>query len=260
MLLALAGTLALYGWRWRAARAQDGPRAAPASRLLAATTGVALVFAALISPVDRLAEQLLVMHMTQHLLLLDLAPIFLLVGLTRVLMRPVTRRLLAVEGAIGPLAHPAFAAVLYCATMGTWHVPALYDAALAHHVVHVAEHASLVTAGTLYWWHLLSPVRGRHALTGLGPVVYMISTKLAVGLLGIALTFSGASLYDHYAEGARYWGLSALEDQNVAGALMAFEQTIVMGIALLFLFIRALGESERQEQRAERYADVSGTP
>ena len=85
---------------------------------------------ALISPIDRLAEQSFTFHMVQHVLLLDLVPIGLIGGLTKVLLRPLTRRLLALERALGPLMHPAVAVVLYIVAMWAWHVPAAYDAAL----------------------------------------------------------------------------------------------------------------------------------
>ena len=75
----------------------------------------------------------------------------------------------------------------------------------------------------------------------------------SVGLLGIVLTFSPEALYDFYASQPRYWGLSPVTDQNVGGALMALEQSLVMGMALVVLFIRQLAEAEREEQRAERY-------
>jgi cytochrome c oxidase assembly factor CtaG len=65
--------------------------------MLAFTAGLIAVFAALISPIDSLADQLLVMHMVQHLLLLDIAPILLILGFTKVLLRPVTRRVHALE-------------------------------------------------------------------------------------------------------------------------------------------------------------------
>jgi cytochrome c oxidase assembly factor CtaG len=222
-------------------------------RIAAFLGGMLLVLVALCSPVDRLAEQLFFMHMIQHLLLLDLAPILLLLGLTKVFLRPMTRRLVRVEQAAGPLAHPVFAIVLYVGVMALWHVPPVYDAALEHSVLHVVEHLSFAIAGGLYWWHLLSPIRARRRLGGMGPVVYMLATKAFVGLLGILLAFSPNALYDFYERQPGYWGLSPGTDQAVGGLVMALEQSIVMGIALVFLFVRALGESEREEQRAERF-------
>lgn len=253
ILAALAFAGVLYARRWRQARREGGPRAASAWRALSFLGGLLTTFVALISPVDRLGEQLFVMHMVQHILLLDLAAILLIGGLTKVLLRPVTRRVQRLERAAGPLAHPVFAVLLYVAGMALWHVPAAYDAALRHPLAHALEHLTFTAVGLLYWWHLLSPIRSRHRLGGLGPLAYMVSTKLGVGLLGIVLTFSPQALYDVYVSQPRYWGLSAVTDQNVGGALMALEQSVVMGIALVALFVRQLGESEHEEQRSERY-------
>jgi len=256
VLLALAIGAVVYGRRWRRTRAEGGPVAAPAWRAVAFAGGLALVFVALISPVDALGEQLFVVHMVQHILILDLAAILLIVGLTRVLLRPVTRRLVALERTAGPFGHPVFAVVLYAGGMILWHLPAAYDAALENPVLHALEHLTFAAGGLLYWWHLLSPIRSRHRLGGLGPVAYMVTTKLAVGLLGIVLTFSPEALYDFYARQPRHWGLSPLTDQSLGGALMALEQSLVMGTALVVLFIRQLGEAEREQQRAERYGPV----
>ena len=87
------------------------------------------------------------MHMIQHVLLIDIVPILLILGLTKVLLRPATRRLQALERAAGPLAHPVFAVVAYVRVMWVWHVPALYDAALENALVHVIEHIASCSAG-----------------------------------------------------------------------------------------------------------------
>ena len=196
------------------------------------------------------------MHMVQHLLLADLVPICLTLALTKHILRPVTRRIHRIERKAGPFGHPAFGVVAYVAAMWVWHIPTLYDAALEHSFVHVLEHLSFAAAGLLYWWHLLSPIRSRLRLGGIGPVLYMASTKLLVGFLGILLAFSPEVFYSVYETGGTRWGMSALDDQHVAGLVMALEQSIIMGIALAYLFIRMLAESEEEERRAERYGAV----
>src|SRR3954468_11933275 len=246
---------ALYVVRWRRVRASGSTRGASVGRLLTWLGGVLCIAIALISPVDTLADQVFAMHMVQHVVLLDLAPILLILGLTKVLLRPIARQVLDLERALGPIAHPVFAIALYVGFMWLWHVPFMYDAALSHSAVHVLEHTCFLSAGLLYWWHLLSPVRGRH-LTGLAPVAYMASTKVAVGLLGIFLTFAPEALYAFYEHHPQVWGLHSSDDQALAGAIMAIEQSIVMGIALAYLFVRALAESDRDDERAERYADA----
>ena len=249
-ILVVAVLTVLYVRRWREVDASLW-------RLISFLAGMALVLVALVSPVDRLAEQLFFMHMTQHLLLLDLAPILVLLGLTKVLLRPATRRLMRLEQAAGPLAHPVFAIGVYVVVMWIWHVPALYDAALEHSTVHVLEHITFGLAGGLYWWHLLSPIRSRKRLGGMGPVAYMVATKGLVGLLGVGLAFAPDAIYDFYERQPGYWSLSPGTDQAIGGLIMATEQSIVMGIALAYLFIRALAEADRQNEREERYADAS---
>lgn len=251
-----------YVWRWRAARAEAGRRyradrrAASGWRLASFLAGIAVLVVALVSPVDRLGEQAFVMHMAQHVLLIDVAAILLILGLTKVILRPATRRLQRVEAAAGPFGHPLFAIVAYVVVMWAWHVPAFYDAALRHSAVHVLEHVTFMSAGFLYWWHLLAPIRSRHRLGGMGPVVYMLSTKLFVGLLGIAITFAPDAVYDYYKGREGIWGLTAEVDQELAGAVMALEQSVVMGIALAWLFVVMLGESQRNDERAERYGEA----
>jgi cytochrome c oxidase assembly factor CtaG len=242
----------VYGARWRTARRQGGPRAAGVGRAVLWATGIALLFAALISPIDRLGEQFATFHMVQHLLIADLAPVALTLALTKHILRPATRRIHKLEKAAGPFGHPAFGVVAYVGAMWAWHVPALYDSALEHPIVHLLEHLSFGAAGLLYWWHLLSPIRSRMRLAGMGPILYMASTKILVGFLGVLLAFSPDLLYSYSWEGTK-WGLSPIDDQHVAGLVMALEQSIVMGIALAYLFFRMLAESEEADQRAERY-------
>ena len=255
-LVLVAVLTALYVQRWRAVRAQRDARTAGVGRLLAFLGAMTVLLVALVSPLDRLGEQLFAMHMTQHVLVLDVVPILLMLGLTKTLLRPVTRRVQVLEQRAGVLAHPAFAVVLYVATMAFWHIPAMYDLALENSVVHVLEHITFLNAGLLYWWHLLSPIRGRISIGPFGPVVYMLVTKLFVSFIGIAITFAPDALYDYYAEGPRVWGLGAGDDQAVAGAIMAVEQSVVMGVALAYLFVKALAESEKEDERAERYDEA----
>ena len=259
-LLLTAGLVGLYVPRWRTVRREHGAQAAPVFRLLLALTSALLLLTALVSPLDALAEQSIASHMVQHVILLDLVPVCLMLSLTKVLLRPLTRRVTAVERAVGPLAHPAFAAALYVAMMWIWHIPALYDAALETGTVHALEHVAFLSAGLLYWWHLLSPIRSRFQRNAMGPVTYMLSTKLAVGILGIALTFAPDSVYSYYERRTPVLGLSDTSDQQLAGAIMALEQSLVMGVALAFLLVRALERSEREERRRDRLVDALDEP
>ena len=256
VLLALVAYAVAYTLRWRRSRNPIAParaRAAGWGRLVLWWAGIVALAAALVSPLDSLGEQFATAHMVQHLLLADLVPILLILALTRWILRPVTKHVHRLERAAGPLGHPAFGVVAYVGAMWLWHVPALYDAALENAAVHTLEHFTFAAAGALYWWHLLSPIRSRLRLAGLGPILYMASTKILVGFLGVLLAFAPELLYRSYEIQGERWGLSALDDQQVAGLVMALEQSLVMGVALAYLFFRMLSESEAEDQRAERY-------
>ena len=246
----------IYVRRWSRVRAGNSTRAAsdaPIWRLCCFLGAMLVSLIALVSPLDALADQLFFMHMVQHMLLLDLVPILAILGFTKVILRPLTRSVQELEQRAGAFASPAFAVLLYVGVIWIWHVPGAYDVALRHGWVHLLEHLTFLLAGSLYWWHLLSPIRARLRLGGMGPIAYMGSTKLFVGALGMGLAFAPSALYPYYVHHARVWGISAHDDQSIAGLIMAVEQSIVMGTALVLLFVRALAESEREQQRRERY-------
>jgi cytochrome c oxidase assembly factor CtaG len=257
VLVGVAVLAGAYVWAWRRARRPGAPHPPGYGRLVLFAAGLLTVLAALVSPLDSLGDQLMVMHMVQHMLLLDIAPILMILGLTKGVLRPVTRRVHTLERRAGPFAHPAFAVVAYAGLLWLWHVPYMYDQAQGSSVIHVVEHLCFAGAGSLYWWHLLSPIRSRLRLGGLGPIAYMVVTKLLVGLLGIVLAFAPDTIYPFYAHKPAYWGLSPHFDQSMAGLVMALEQSVVMGTALVYLFVRMLQESEREAERAERYGLVS---
>src|SRR6516225_5190426 len=168
VLIPLLALAIAYGYGWRRARAPGQPHPPGYGRLAVFCGGMLAVFLALESPIDSLSDNLMVVHMVQHILLLDIAPILLILGLTKGLLRPVTRHVGAIERGAGPLASPAFAVIAYCGFMWLWHAPAMYDLALRHSGIHYLEHVCFALAGGLYWWHVISPIRARQRLTGMG--------------------------------------------------------------------------------------------
>ena len=246
-----------YVWRFRTARREASGRGAGPLQAAAFAAAVLALLAALVSPLDGLGENYLFSaHMLQHVLLGDVAPLFLLLALSRVIMRPATRRLVSVERALGPFAHPAIGLFLWLFLMYLWHVPALYDAALEHSVVHLLEHASFFAAGVAVWWPLIQPVPMRRRMTGLWPVAYVGAAKFGLAALGLYLTWSSSVIYPYYEHVPRIWGLSALEDQNAGGALMMVEQSLTFVIVLVALFVQMLTRSEAEQRRRERLEDA----
>jgi cytochrome c oxidase assembly factor CtaG len=193
--------------------------------------------------------------MLQHVLLGDVAPLLILLSLSRVIMRPATRRLTAIERRLGPLASPAGCIVIWLTLMNVWHIPALYDAAAEHALIHLFEHVSFFCAGVALWWPLIEPIPMRRSLTGLQPVAYIVTAKAALAVLGVYLTWSTSSIYPYYQHTPRIWGLTPIEDQNVAGVIMMVEQSLTLAVVLAALFVRMLGRSETEQLRRERLED-----
>jgi putative membrane protein len=253
VLVPLALFAGIYIWRFAQARKEAGGRGAGPLQALAFAGGMLALLVALVSPLDGLGDDYLFSaHMVQHVLIGDVAPLLILLGLSRVIMRPATRRLASLERRLGPFASPATGLVAWLVVMYLWHIPALYDAAVEHATVHLLEHVSFFAAGVALWWPLIQPVPMRRHLTGMQPIAYIGTAKAGLAALGIFLTWSTTAIYPYYEGTPRIWGLSPVEDQNVAGVIMMVEQSLTLALVLVALFIRMLAQSETEQLRRER--------
>lgn len=131
-LSALAAVSALYLRRRHLLRDTRTPEGTGSLRTASFLAGILVLVVTQVSPVAQIAEQLLVWHTAQHILLIDAAPILL----SRELLEPLTRRLAALERFTAVLTLPITAVLLYAGTLWAWHTPALYDLALADEGVH----------------------------------------------------------------------------------------------------------------------------
>jgi cytochrome c oxidase assembly factor CtaG len=261
VLAPLALLAGIYIWRFREARREAGGRGAGFVQAAAFAGAMVALLIALVSPLDGLGEDYLFSaHMVQHVLLGDIAPLLLLLALSRVIMRPATRRLMRVERGLGPLATPVTGILLWLVLMYLWHVPALYDAAAENAPLHVLEHACFFAAGIALWWPLIQPVPMRRRLTGMQPLAYIAAAKGGLAALGLYLAWASSALYPYYETTPRVWGLSPVEDQNIGGVIMMVEQSLTLVLVLVVLFVRMLAQSEEEERRRERLeaARVSG--
>jgi putative membrane protein len=261
VLAPLALLAGIWIWRFRVARAEAGNRGAGPLQAAAFAVAMIALLIALVSPLDGLGEDYLFSaHMVQHLLLGDIAPLLLLLSLSRVMMRPATRRLVKVERALGRFASPLTGLVLWLIVMYVWHVPALYDAAAEYAFVHLIEHASFFAAGVALWWPLIQPVPMRHRLTGMQPLGYVAGAKAGLAALGLYLAWSTSALYPYYEQTPRIWGLTPVEDQNVGGVIMMVEQSFTLVLVMVALFVRMLAASEEEQRRRERLEEAGVPP
>jgi len=204
--------------------------------------GLAISLLALVSPVDAIGEeQLLSAHMLQHLALGDLGPLLLVLGvrgpLGVFLLPPPLLRIVArgpLRRIVSALARPVVALGLWLGTIGGWHVPAAYDAAIAHPALHAVEHATFALAGVLAWTQIVAPAR-RALLTVGQRAVFAFVLLLASSVLSETLV-ALHPLYPHYLHvDDRPFGWSAAQDQSRAALLMMAEQIATLGTAVTFL-------------------------
>jgi putative membrane protein len=147
------------------------------------------------------------------------------------------------------ISNPLAAWLIHLAALWVWHIPALFEATLDSDVAHALQHMSFLFSALLFWWAVL---QGRQRALGYGlAVVYMFTTALQSGLLGVLLTVSTRIWYPAYRERARAWGLTPLEDQQLGGLIMWIPAGIVYIVAGLALMAGWLREVDSRAERRE---------
>jgi putative membrane protein len=231
-----------------------GPRL-PAWRRWCFAGGVLMLLLAVCSPVDPIGENdLLSVHMLQHLMIGDLAALLIALGITGPILRPV----LALPSAdkLRLLTNPLVALPLWALNLFVWHYPPLYEAALHNDVVHFIEHACFFGFGLLMWATLLESLPGP-AWFGTGAkLAYVAGVRATTAILGNVFWWSSAVFYPWYeSRTPAFAGLSALEDQANAGSIMMAETGIVTLIVIIVLFFRMAREGEMRQELIERGLD-----
>jgi putative membrane protein len=248
-LAPLAVAVVAYGVRARTLGRRGTP--VPRFRIALFAVGVVLVLVALVSPIAALGEERFWAHMSQHLLLGDLAPLAILAGLTGPLLRPILA--LPPVRALRFLVHPLVALPIWLANLYFWHLPFAYEAAISNDVVHALEHVSFFTAGVLMWAPVLEILPAPVWFGSAAKLGYIVFVRLATTVLGNVFLWAGEPLYDPYA--AAGGGLSPEADQALAGAIMTIEGSVVTLAAFAWLFLRLGDESELRQQLIERGLD-----
>jgi putative membrane protein len=229
-------------------------RGVPAWRVGCFYAGLLILLAALITPLDEIGERrAFYVHMIQHLMLGDLAPLAIVLGLTGPILRPVLA--LPMVGRLRVLAHPLVALPAWALAFYLWHLPAAYQAALAHPAVHALEHLSFFCAGLMIWAAVLEPLPGPAWFGNGAKAAFVLAVRALSGVLATALIWAGQPLYPDYASGERVWGISPLTDQAIGGALMFVEGATVTVAVFAWLFLRWTRESELRQSLVEGGGD-----
>lgn len=206
---------------------------------LAGAAGFAVLVVAILPPVDAAAHDLFLAHMAQHLALFLVAPALLALSRPiRSLPPQLARRLARIRLSMGAM---GAATLAYAAVVWAWHWPVAYNAALESTPVHVLEHSSLLGVGLLFWTVVLEASFWRAGFA----VVAVFVSALQMGALAALLVFAPDALYGHGA-GPSEWGLTALEDQQLGGAVMWGPGGGLMVLAGVLIFARWLRAEGRR--------------
>jgi cytochrome c oxidase assembly factor CtaG len=217
----------------------------PGARQASFYAGLVTVGVALTS-LGKDSQELLTVHMVEHLLLGDVAALLIVLGLTGPILAPVLR--IALFDRLRALAHPAIAFPLWTIDLYVWHLPVLYQAALRHAPIHALEHALFLGFGVNMWMCLFGPLPMPAWFGNLGRLVYIVAVRLAGTILGNVFLWSGTVFYPFYRHGERLWGLSPIADQNLAGAVMMIEESILTLCLFCWLFLRTAREGEERQE------------
>ena len=232
--------------------AREG-RPAPRWRQVMFWLGIALVVLALNSPIDALGEEhFFFLHMTQHVLLGDLAPLCFVLGMNGRILRPVLA--IPIVEKLRALSHPLVALPVWAVDLYVWHIPTLYDAALHHDSIHAFEHLCFFTAGCLMWEPVVETLPGP-AWFGTGAKLgYIAVVRLIETVLGNVFIWSSSAFYSVYRH-APEWGITPVHDLNLGGIVMMAEGSIVTLSALVWLFLRLASEGELRQSLLEQGFD-----
>ncbi|MBW3632209.1 MAG: cytochrome c oxidase assembly protein, partial [Chloroflexi bacterium] len=262
ILLGLVVPAALYvrgtAKIWHRAGVGRGVRRYQAAAFLA---GSIVLGVALLSPLDAMSAELFSAHMVQHIVLILVAAPLLVMGapLAPILwafpgdwrLRFGRLRQMAFIRATGSLlAHPLVVGLVGTGALWLWHTPSLYEAALRTEAFHAAEHVSFLAAALVFWW-VVFPSGRRQGHHGAAFLLIFV-TMLQSGALGALITFARSPWYAVHADTVAAWGLTPLEDQQLAGVIMWVPMGTVYLVAALWLVATWLRSLERSSPANER--------
>jgi putative membrane protein len=220
---------------------------APRWRQFCFVAAMALLLVVTITPLETLAmNYLLVVHLLQNVVLAEWAPLLVVLGLSRALAAAIAR-----SPIVRWLVHPVVALPVWLGNYMLWHLPWLYDTALEHpHTLLHLEHALYFVTGVALWWSVFQDEP--HGLGDGARTAVVFAAFVLASPIGLVIALVPDAIYDFYVDAPeRLWGLTPLEDQQLAGILMAAEQATVFFVVVAFYLVRYLAEDERRARVAE---------
>jgi len=220
--------------------------------------GLLFIWIATASPLAALDHEMLTAHMVQHLLLMTLAPPFILFGLPH---KPLTHHLLSrfppavgrplrsepVQQFVNVMTHPAICWLAAAGALVVWHIPSVFMLGLRSQVWHGAEQTSFLATGLLFWSPVVRPWQNSLKWPESSMLLYLFLATLPCDILSGFLVFCDRVVYPVFLSSPRSFGFSALEDQQCAGALMWTCVTVVYLITGAVFTARLLSPHQSEE-------------
>ena len=227
--------------------------AVPEWRQACFAAGLITLALALSAPVDSLADQLLVTHMIEHLVIGDVSALLIVLGFTGPLLAPALR-----VRWLSPLrvfAHPLVALPVWMISFYAWHLPVMYQLALRHDLIHGLQHACFLAFGIAMWMALLGPLPKPAWFSNAARLAYIVVVRLAGTVLANVLIFSGTVLYPIYRASDAKWHISPMGDQIAAAGVMMVEESVLTIGLFCWLFLKVARESEERQRLLDAAAE-----
>ncbi|HET9572430.1 MAG TPA: cytochrome c oxidase assembly protein [Methyloceanibacter sp.] len=236
-------------------------------RIASFAAGMLLLFLALCSPLDEAADQLFSAHMLQHILLMMVVPPLLVWSRPNIAfvwaVSPLWRKRIGRAWSAGGfdrasrvLMHPCVVFVLFCCAFIFWHLPRPYVWGLENEFVHALEHLSFLLTALAFWTIILEP-SGHRRLDYGSTLLYLVVTVIVSDMPGALMVLAPGPLYPIHAEGAAAWGMSLMQDQQLAGLIMWIPAGAIYIAAAMWLFVRLLDEPERRALKLHRSMPIA---
>jgi putative membrane protein len=230
----------LYARRARAgARGGEHPTA---GQKLAFAAGLATLLLTLNGPIHDLSDDYLFsMHMVQHLLLTMLVTPLLIAGTPGWMLRPALR-IRAVAAVARYITTGPAAFTIFSLTIVVWHLPPLYNYALAHHPVHIVQHLCFLVASTIMWWPVMSTMPELPRLSYPKQMLYLFVLTFPMTLVAVIITYADTLLYPLSASAPRVMDLSPIQDQRLGGLIMWIPGGLIFVGVLSVVFFKWVGQ------------------
>lgn len=254
--LALLG--ALYWWRARqGARAGEHVKRSQSALFVSA---LVVMFLSLNGWIHDLSDSYLFSaHMVQHLLLALVVAPFLIMGTPGWMLRPVMR-VRAVAAIAKRVTHPLIAYGFFNVVVAAWHLPVLYNAAMADHDIHITQHLMFMVASVLMWWPILSPMPELPRLSYPLQMLYLFLITIPMSIISIYITYADQMLYPAYASAPRLWGLSPMQDQLLGGLIMWIPGGLFFFAVISVIFYRWQGAGALDSSESAQVGYTAATP